>query len=301
MRARGGSVDDRVEAILALVPQLSGGTITPLSGGITNRSYRVDSWQGSFVLRLGGTGTDCLGIDRSNEYVCTLAAAQAGVGADVLTYLPEQGALVTKFVEGRLLSPDDGCHPEILRRVVESLRRYHESPDGAGAFSPFATVRNYLGLCVERGIILPPSLPDALATLGRIEEELRTNEPACPCHNDLLPANFIDNGEAVKIVDWEYAGMGDRFFDLGNFAVNHQLDEDGERLFLESYFGEVRPQQVTRLRLMRLASDMREAMWGFLQFGISTLDFDFLAYGREHLERFLAARTALETNPAKLL
>jgi thiamine kinase-like enzyme len=132
-------------------------------------------------------------------------------------------------------------------------------------------------------------LPRALEVLDGIEAALPKHEPPVLCHNDLLPANFIDDGLTVKIVDWEYAGMGDRFFDLGNFAVNHQLDSDGEQLLLEFYFGQVQPNHVSRLRLMRLASDMREAMWGFLQSGISALDFDFVAYGTEHLDRFLTA------------
>jgi thiamine kinase-like enzyme len=111
----------------------------------------------------------------------------------------------------------------------------------------------------------------------------------------LLAGNFIDDGTAVRLIDWEYAGLGDRFFDLGNFAVNHQLDEGQERALLEAYFGEVRPEHLRRLQLMRLVSDMREATWGYLQAGISTLKppAEYLKYGREHLDRFLAAATGL--------
>ena len=118
---------------------------------------------------------------------------------------------------------------------------------------------------------------------------MKSDDPLCPCHNDLLAGNLIDDGTVVHIIDWEYGGMGDRFFDLGNLAVNNDFDDEHERALLMLYFGQVRPDHLRRLRLMRLASDMREAMWGFLQSAISTLDVDYLAYGRKHLERFVIA------------
>ena len=108
-----------------------------------------------------------------------------------------------------------------------------------------------------------------------------------PSHNDLLNANFIDDGERIRIVDWEYAGMGDPFFDLGNFSINHELTPDQDAILLEAYEGEVRPARLARLSLMRVVSDFREAMWGVLQQGISTLDVDFVAYADEHFQRLL--------------
>ncbi len=109
-----------------------------------------------------------------------------------------------------------------------------------------------------------------------------------PCHNDLLNANFIDDGTRIRIVDWEYAGMGDPFFDLGNFSVNHGLDADEDAILLEAYEGEVRPDRLARLRLMRVVSDFREGMWGVLQQAISSLDVDFVAYAEHHLGRLLS-------------
>lgn len=142
---------------------------------------------------------------------------------------------------------------------------------------------------------LPEDLGQAMDLLSSVEKELRTGEPPCLCHNDLLPANFIDVGTTIYILDWKYGGLGDCFFDLGNFAVNHQLDESQELLFLEGYFGAARPRQMRRLRLMRLVSDMREATWGFLQAGVSRLETPayYTTYGRKHLTRFLTAAMKL--------
>jgi thiamine kinase-like enzyme len=142
-------------------------------------------------------------------------------------------------------------------------------------------------------VAFPDNLEQALEKLAGIEQELRNDDPPCPCHNDLLPANFIDDGGAVQIIDWEYGGMGDRFFDLGNLAVNGEFTDEDERALLKFYFGQARADHVRRLRLMRMASDMREAMWGFLQSSLSVLDEDFPAYGRKHLDRFLESSATL--------
>ena len=108
-----------------------------------------------------------------------------------------------------------------------------------------------------------------------------------PCHNDLLASNFIDDGATIWIIDWEYAGMGDPFFDLGNFAVNQSLDNERCELLLQYYFGEARSADLAHLHLMRLGSDLRESFWGFLQMGVSELDFDYQEYAHHHLNRFL--------------
>src|SRR2546422_891781 len=176
-------------------------TAEPLTGGITNRNYRVAGDCEGFVVRVPAESGSLLGIDRPIERQAHRLAAPAGSG-------PRE----------RALSPQ------------------------------------------------PPVL----------------------CHNDLLNANFIDDGVSIRIVDWEYAGMGDRFFDFGNFAVNHQLTENDEASLLMAYFGRVAAAQHARLRLMRLMSDYREAMWGVLQQAISELDFDFAGYAGKHFDRLLA-------------
>ncbi len=277
------------QKLIQLIPALRGrsANVSPLGGGLTNRNYRIDADGESYVLRVAGKDTALLGIDRACEVACARAAAELGVGPEVIAYLPEQDAMVRRFVTGRVLSVEDLQQPAVLHRVAEALRRCHDGPPGAGSFSPFATVRNYYALARDRHVTFPDNLQRALELLTRIEQDLQSDDPPCPCHNDLLAGNFIDDGAAVRMIDWEYGGMGDRFFDLGNLAVNNEFDDKRERTLLTLYFGEVRPDHLRRLRLMRLASDMREAMWGFLQAAISTLDIDYMAYGRKHLERFL--------------
>jgi thiamine kinase-like enzyme len=262
-----------------------------LEGGLTNRNYLVHADGEKFVARLAGADTELLGIDRDREAACARAAAAAGVGPEVVAYLREPAMLVTRFVPGELLTDASFRNSETLRRAAQALWDCHDCPMPAEAtdFSPFAVARRYLDLSRERGVATPRELVHALESLTRIERDCEPAETPCVCHNDLLPANLIDDGRRVWIIDWEFAGRGDRFFDLGNLAANGAFDEDQELELLMAYFGEVRPEQRRRLKLMRLASDLREATWGYLQSAISNLHEPeyYLDYGRRHLARFL--------------
>jgi thiamine kinase-like enzyme len=289
-------MDQQIERILSQVPGWSAAdaVVTPLLGGITNQNYRVDIAGESFVLRIGGRGTHLLGIDRGRERTCTAIAAQIGVGAEVVHFLASESdeVLITRFIPGESISPETAARPEMLRRIVNAVRRYHAGPDFPGTFSPFATVRSYHQLALEHNVAFPGTLLQVFSLMARIEAAIGPLHQPRPCHNDLLASNFIDDGRTIWILDWEYAAMGDPFFDLGNFAVNQSLDEEQCELLLRYYFGEVRPADLAHLHLMRLASDLRESFWGFLQSGISELDFDYAGYAHHHLERFLSNAAA---------
>ena len=289
-----GELHDELVAALGRVPDLAGLqlTLSPLSGGITNRNFLVsapgttDRW----VLRLAGNDTHLLGISREVELAATVAAAGVGVGPEVTAFLRPEGYLVTRFIEGSPVS-DAAVHTAAtIRRVADSIRRVHEGPAIPGLFIPLRIVEAYRALAVARGVPIPLEYDLSRAIGRRIELAMLANPVELrPCHNDLLNANFIDDGSRIRIVDWEYAGMGDPFFDLGNFSINHELSPDEDRLLLETYDGgPARPDRLARILLMRIVSDFREAMWGVLQQGISTLDVDFVAYAGEHFDRLLA-------------
>lgn len=276
-------------ALIALIPRLRGKQIKvrPLKGGLTNRNYRLDSEGERFVLRVMGDNSTLLGINRRAEHACLQAAHALGIGPEVMAFFPEKGALVTRFVTGRVLVPQALKRPAVLRRVIASLRLYHDKSKAAGTFSAFDTVHRYYAQGRKRKVAFPQSIPRALGILARLEEERGVPDRMCPCHNDLLSSNLVDDQRMVWILDWEYGGAGDLFFDLGNLAANNLFDRDQESLLLQFYFGKTRAADLRRLRLMRLASDMREAMWGFLQTRISKLDFDYQTYARRHYKRFL--------------
>jgi thiamine kinase-like enzyme len=291
-----GELRDELVGALGRIPELAGAelTLTALSGGITNRNFliTVAGRPDRYVIRLAGNDTHLLGISREVEHAATVAAAGVGVGPEVTAFIRPEGYLVTRFIEGSPVSDEAVHRPETLARVGEALRRIHDGPPIPGLFIPFRIVEAYRALAAARGVAIPPEYELAMAFARRIELAFLANPVELrPCHNDLLNANFIDDGSRIRIVDWEYAGMGDPFFDLGNFSVNHGLTSDEDAEVLLAYEREVRRERLARLTLMRTMSDFREAMWGVLQQGISTLDVDFVAYAGEHFERLLGNAT----------
>lgn len=261
--------------------------LVPMEGGITNRNFRLDLRGETYVLRVGGENINLLGIDRAREHAASVIAARLGIGAEVVLTDAGLDVMVTRHIPGPTLTPQLASRPETVRGIVASIKRTHEGPDFPGWFSPFEAAVELRRLALLHGVALPAELDAAMVRLAGIDRVVGRPERPRPCHNDLLPGNFIDDGRSIRIIDWEYAAMGDPFFDLGNLAVNLSLDRDARRALLAEYFGEVRARDFARLELMRMASDMRESTWGFLQVGISSLEFDFMAYGRKHLDRFL--------------
>jgi thiamine kinase-like enzyme len=301
-----GELRDELDRALRRLPELGTGelTFTALSGGITNRNFLVGGAPDGarFVVRLAGNDTHLLGISREVEHAATVTAAGIGVGPEVVAYLRPEGYLVTRFIEGRPIPEPEMRSPPRLRAVGATLRRIHDGPAIPGLFVPFRIVEAYRALARSRGVKIPPEFDLAQSIARRIELACLTAPLEMrPCHNDLLNANFIDDGARIRIVDWEYAGMGDPYFDLGNFSINHELDGDQDAILLAAYLGfdegVAAPRALAaRLTLMRVLSDFREAMWGVLQQGISTLDVDFVAYAAEHFDRLLtvAGRPAFE-------
>jgi thiamine kinase-like enzyme len=255
-----------------------------LGGGITNHNLKVEVGGETFVLRVAGKDTGLLGIDRGVELAATSAAADLGIGPEVVAFVEPEGWLVTRFVEGEPPDLARMREPDMLERVATALRAFHEGPALQGEFDSFRVVERYRETAEARGREMPPAFAWAQAVATDIEAR-RDGGMRVPCHNDLLNANFIDDGERLRIVDWEYAGMGDRFFDLANFSINHELDVEARSELLRAYAGEVRGEDERALELMRFMSDFREAMWGVVQSAVSELDFDFDGYAAEHFAR----------------
>jgi thiamine kinase-like enzyme len=272
--------------------------IETLGGGITNHNFKVAVGDEVFVLRIGGKDTDLLGIDREAEHAASLAAASLGIGPEVVAFVEPEGYLVTRFVEGRPIPVEEVRRPERLDELGATLRRVHDGPPFPSSFDSFRVVETYRETAAERGVEPPPFFAEAKRIADRIEAGLGARPPA-PCHNDLLNANLIDDGDRIRIVDWEYAGMGERLFDLANFSINHELTAREDELLLSAYASEVDDTLRDGLTLMRFMSDFREAMWGVVQQAVSELDFDFVEYADEHFARL--ERTATDERFAEAL
>jgi thiamine kinase-like enzyme len=261
----------------------------PLEGGITNRNSLVDVGGERFVLRLAGKDTHLLGIDRQVERAANEQAATLGLAPEVHAFLEPEGYLVTRFVSGEPIPLERMREPGLLARIAAVLRTFHDSAPIAGVFDCFRVPETYARTAAARGVVVPEAYGRAAEVAGRIEAAFgAAPEPRLPCHNDLLNANFLLDGERVRLLDWEYAGMNDRWFDLGNFATNNELDADAEHALVAAYHGSVTRPRLARLELMKVMSDLREAMWGVVQQGVSTLDFDYVEYADRHFARLLA-------------
>jgi thiamine kinase-like enzyme len=277
-----------LEQAIARVPFLKGHTdikTSELKGGITNKNYKVETGGKAYMLRITGEGTDLLGIKREIEHASNKAAGLLGVAPEVLYFIEPEGYLVTRFIIGKRIPPDEMVKPYNIRRVIRKLRMYHtRAPEVKGEFNVFRRVEHLIKISKEHNSKFPFDFDWIMSKMHEVEEALKKDPYVpTPCHCDLLNLNFLDEetpGEIgeVKILDWEYAGMGDIFFDLGNFSHHHRFSDELVNVLLQEYFGEVTPRVFARLKLMWPMSTIHEAMWGTTQTGISTLDEDFQGY-----------------------
>lgn len=279
---------DAVDKAIARIPVWKHATdrhVSPLRGGITNHNYRVDVGGESFALRISGDKTDLLGINREYEYRTQHIAAELGIAPEVVYFLEPEGYLITRFIEGRPIPPEELRQPQNIRRVVEALHKLHSMPEIPGMFNAFQVVRDYAEIAQSFNVHFSENSDWLLHQMNEAEKALNTHPlTPLPCHNDLLNGNFL-LGDRLYILDWEYAGMGDIFFDLANFSNNHELTDGEDRLLLDCYFGQVSSQHIAHMSIMKIMSDFREAMWGLVQVGISNLNFDFREYANKHFDR----------------
>jgi thiamine kinase-like enzyme len=257
----------------------------PLVGGITNQNYRIETGGAKYVLRIAGSNTDRLGINRDCELEASLSAANLGIGPEVIYYIQPEGYIITHFIEGRPLPIEELGKPENIAEVARILHKIHSLPPIKGEFSVFLVVKEYTSLGLQYGVPFPDNFNWLIDRLVEIQKVLSVHPSELSvCHNDLLNENFLFDGQ-IRILDWEYAGMGDRFFDLANFSVNHSFDDEQDQCLLYNYFGQITPATWAKLKIFKVLSDYREAMWGIAQQGISQLDIDFKEYGEKHFRR----------------
>lgn len=292
--------DEAIETIAAAVarsfPEWTDVTLEPLTGGITNRNAVVSVASLAprrFVARLPGERTELLGIDRARECEAASRAAALGIGPPVLGELEGVGTLVTELVPGRHL--EGGGFAARLDEVVASIAGFHRSGRLTGAFPIHRVVEWHAADARTHGARLPLAFDDLHALSLRIEAAFAASpDELVACHNDLLPGNVLFDEGRVWLLDFEYAGMNDRYFDLANLSVNCGLDDDADAWLLALYDGSVTPRSRARLALMKVMSEFREGMWAVVQQVISTLDTDFAAYADDRLANALALADAAD-------
>ena len=263
--------------------------VTSLSGGLTNENYLVEAGGERYVMRIPGASTELLSIDRVNEVHNTRAAASTGIGPAVLEHLPQADVMVLEFISGPTMSAKRLQNASMVRRMAESFKRLHAAPRFLKDFDMFRLIEDYLRIVDEHKVPIPTDYRAWLPRLGEIERAVRVGLlPSVPCHNDLLCENFIDDGQWLRVVDYELSGNNDACFDLGNTAQEASLDDDLRAVLCEAYFGRLDPRQLARMNLFALMSDVGWTLWGAIQARISTLDFDFTDYYTTRWNRAVA-------------
>ena len=260
--------------------------VTALSGGLTNENYLVEAGGQRWVMRVPGQSTELLSIDRGNEVFNTKAAATTGIGPRVLEHVAGVDVMVLEFIPGVTMSASTLQSTQMAGRMAESFRRLHAAPRFLQDFDMFRLIESYLEIVAGHGVEIPVGYRDCLPTVSQIERAVAAAAlPAAPCHNDLLCENFIDDGAALRIVDYELSGNNDPCFDLGNTAQEAGFDQDLRAALCEAYFGTVDPRQLARMNLFALMSDIGWTLWGAIQARISAVDFDFRGYYTARWER----------------
>lgn len=286
--------DPDLERVLEQVPELRdpARTVTAITGGITNRNYRVSNAQGDYVVRISVRETGQLGIDRDNEQDNSLIAAAAGVGAPVIARVRDPEALVVGYLPSVTLTPADFRDPLRISVLARQLRTLHQAPPFASDFDMVAVQRRYHAIVVQNGYPLPESYADYADRARTIGEVLtRTRTATAPCHNDLMPGNFLESdgpGSQIWVVDYEYSGNNDPCYDLGDAINELELDAGAAAQLVTEYHGRARPQQLARAQLWSLMSQYGWSLWGSIRIG-TTGDPVIVEWARALWERAVAA------------
>jgi thiamine kinase-like enzyme len=280
-----------IDDVLDLIPALARKErrVAALPGGLTNTNYRVDVGGRSYVVRVSAKDSSLLAIDREHEHHASVAAAETGVGAEVVDYLPERSLLVLEFIEGQTQSAADLRRGDRLDWVADACRRLHGGRRFLGDFDMFEIQARYRRLVGERGFRLPERYDEFAPLVAEIRDALAVrDEGTVPCNNDLLAENFIDVGDRFRLIDYEYAGNNDACFELGNIWSESNLSLDQLDELVTHYYGQRLRHKIARARLLGLMSKYGWTLWASIQDGVSEIDFDFWSWGMEKYDRAVA-------------
>ncbi|CAB4657400.1 unannotated protein [freshwater metagenome] len=253
-------------------------SITELSGGLTNRNFLVQTPDEKYVARVSSNSSSLLSIDRGSEFINSTIAGKGKVGAEVLDYLPGEGLLLISYIKGKTYGAEDVAAN--LSRIATSLRALHALDSFDHEFNMFTTQKNYQKIVQEQGFRLPEGYLDFGSKVDEIKRAMSVLfEGLVPCNNDLLPGNFIDDGQKIWLIDYEYSGNNDACFEIGNVWAEAFLPIDALEELVSAYYGEYRPDKVARAWLWALMAKYGWTLWASIQSSVSDLDFDFWEWG----------------------
>lgn len=277
-----------IEEVVTKIPDWNGRniSITPLSGGLTNSNFKVEVDGTPYFARVPGASTELLAVNRDNEYHNSKAAHEAGVGPKVLHHLPEYDVMILEFLKGKTMSKDSLNEAGMPTRMAQAIKKLNMGPRFLTDFNMFRLTEYYLQMCKERDINIPDGYHDRMLTVAQIEQAMNVKPLATvPCNNDLLAENYIDDGQKLWLIDYEYSGNNDPTFELGNTCQEMQFNDDQINEICAAYFGEATADKIARMKLNMIMSDVGWGLWAAIQAKISTIDFDFWGWAIERWGR----------------
>lgn len=267
------------EAVKDLCCEVLGCSISDVSieyqkDGLTNQNYIIIKDGTKYAIRVGGKNSDNLGINRSAEFAVMKAAAEIGVGAEMIYFSTDTGNMITKYIEGKKWGNEDVSISTNIRRIVETLKKVHNLPPVPYHFSPYKDIMERIQFAKHNNLELPDYLDKLLDKLNFIKRQREKNLQSYLglCHNDPFPNNFLDDG-TVRLIDWEYGGMGDIFFDLSSACMFYSQDQKEE--FLQHYFGQCDKDKMEGLEQMTFVVSFWNSMWAVLQSKLSSGTYDY--------------------------
>lgn len=285
-----------IEEVVENIPDWQGKPrlIQPLSGGLTNTNFRVEVDGVPYFVRIPGPKTELLAVDRKNEVYNTKAAAASGVGPRVIFHLSEYDVMVLEFIFGETMSKDKLQAPGMPTRMARSIRMLHAGPRFLTDFNMFRLTEYYLAICRQVDATIPDRYPERMPAIYQIEKAFAVRPlPSVPCNNDLLGENYIDDGQLLRLIDYEYSGNNDPCFELGNTCQEMGFDETRIQEMCAAYFGKATPSRLARMKLNMIMSDVGWGLWAAIQTKISPIDYDFWGWA---IERWGRAESKLDSS-----
>lgn len=263
--------------------------IEELTEGLTNKNYKITVENKSYVIRIPGEGSD-LFIDREVELHNTLSASSVGVGAKVFKYFKDDYIIVTEFINGQVMSIPLFKDKNRIIKAVNAIKKIHENASFISNFIMFEKFNEYLEIVRKNLIKVPDGFDEAIKVVEKVKKIFLKNMPKLvPCHNDLLAENFIEEGERMRILDWELSGNNDPFFELGDFSVEQGFGEEEDILILDTYFGKSDEKKFARMNIYKYMADILWTLWAVIQHKLSKLPFDYWNYGINRFNRAMEA------------
>ncbi|MFM9074664.1 MAG: phosphotransferase [Bacteroidota bacterium] len=291
--------DQRLQLILNSMQCLSGWTsCEPVDGGLTNRNFRVSAKAGTFILRVSDPGTSLLGISRDHERINARRAAEAGVAPPLADTLPEQLAMATHWLEAKTIHPEDlFADHRLLDRMAAAMRTLHNAPAFEGRFYFPEVRRRYLETVQRNNWFLPHDYLELDLKVQQLESAIALNpEPFVPCNNDLLPENFLDDGNRIWIIDYEYAGMNHPSFELGHLASEAFLPDDLLTRLCDAYWQQHSSEKVARVKAWSIIARFGWTLWASIQEATSPIPFDYRGWGMKKYDSVVPEITGARFN-----